>query len=183
VITTRIGALVLIVTTGCAPGAGPELERDESAPFQTSALEYRLESRDAWDYQFEVLVPVSYTNRESFAVALDPCGAQSSTSFYLQVRDSATWEGLYGRACADIWTPPPVVPPGSTWVDTAFILAFKGPTNAGQVVDPQQIPGVFRLRYKHLPADSLGEEDGRLQFPDRSVPRDSSFSNSFVVTW
>jgi len=129
-----LGASVTL-TWSLACGTEPNPARDLTAPFQTSALQYVFTDDG---YQWNLSVPVSYTNNRSLPVRLDYCDTS------VQRRSGFNWSTVYTLPCPlSNVLGTDSIPPNGTVEFTYAVHSPHDPNTAPRL--PEPLAGIYRV--------------------------------------
>ncbi len=154
--------LPLLAAAGLAAACGdvPAVERDPSAPIQTSALRYELRTLD---FGYAATIPWTFQNGTGHEVRVRNCRGDVRPS--LQVRREGRWVDAwrpFGSACE---SPPLVIPPGGSYADTLEVVGAPPGSNVTPAFVFEDVAGVYRLVWDRA-AD---------------LPLEETVSNAFVL--
>ena len=130
----------------------PTVTRDTVAPFQTDTLSYTLK---AGAMGYEVLIPITFTNRGPTAASITNCGG--ATSLKLEAFVDGQWKYAWSPIIPACLSAPIVVPPGGTWRSAISVFGAYPNINAAPKFASEQITGVYRAVYLNIaPATGAG---------------------------
>lgn len=124
---------ILGLSLACATEPSPV--RDLAAPFQTSGLQYAFTDDG---YQWNLSVPLSYTNSRKLAVRLDYCATS------VQRRRGSTWITVYALPCpSSSGAATDSIPPNATVEFVYAIHSAHDPNTVPRL--PEPLAGVYRV--------------------------------------
>ncbi len=143
------GLLILAAASGCATGTEPTPIRDESAPFQTSALRYIFaDDGTLWVAD----IPLTYLNTRSSAVRIDYCGTA------VERREGGTWKSVLSYPCPTAsGATTDSIAPGAQVPFVYSIRSAHAPNTYPRI--PSPLAGVYRIvfviRERRMPSPDL----------------------------
>jgi hypothetical protein len=162
-----------LLAAGCGetPTEGALPGRDSGAWLQTDTTVYRL--RKDW-VGWEAVIPFAYRNLASDTLFVVNC--RRGLSISLERWQDSTWVRNWGSLNALCLSPPIVIPPGVTYVDTLFLWGAEPGESAEPAYDTSEIEGIYRIVWQSL---TYRYADGPQ--PGGEVPLDRRISNRFVL--
>lgn len=151
-----------------APGAPVLIGRDTAALFQTSSLSYTLAGDEhGWSGQ----IAYAFTNRTQDSVSFVNC--HGDTQLEIEKFDGGRWRTVWAPAMPLCLSPPRVVAPGESLMDTVSVQAAYPGQDWHPSATAEQLTGVHRIVWRdvvhgyRMPSEAASSFGTRLPLSQR----------------